>query len=371
MLNVFACSKVTDVGIQWLCADDNPEMAKERPGQCKAIKKLNVCLTKVTEEGIKTALRNLPTLSAIIHETKIFQILVELTETTLDQNQKRVPFSLSRLIVSGLFLSTCLSRNLGLTSSMCPSLHKIDMILEKGLTDIDLQCLTSLKMLREINFYRKTGEEREDIDITFDGGVAKLLEAIGRSLEKLGLSCFDVVNISTIIKLCPNLNFLAIHHTRDSGNRELLESEINRFKIEWSREEKQMLKNLAVLFCGYNIPSELLLWLLSFPSLVDVRLFFCDSLTDGLIEKTVKRRHFQNLRVLALLRCHLVTNKGIDALLVDGNLISEMFFSHCNQLTLKNVSDWHKLARKKNWELFFYMQESITHVTAKFGERKF
>lgn len=328
-------------------------------------------MTKVTEEGIKTALRNLPTLSAIFHETKIFQVLIELTETRLDQNQKRVPFSLSRLIVSGLFLSTCLSRNLGLTSSMCPSLHKIDMILEKGLTDIDLQCLTSLKMLREINFYRKTGEEREDIDITFDGGVAKLLEEIGSSLEKLGLSCFDVVNISTIIKLCPNLNFLAIHHTRDSGNRELLESEINRFKIEWRREEKQMLKNLAVLFCGYNIPSELLLWLLSFPSLVDVRLFFCDSLTDGLIEKTVKRRHFQNLRVLALLRCHLVTNKGIDALLVDGNLISEMFFSHCNQLTLKNVSDWHKLARKKNWELFFYMQESITHVTAKFGERKF
>jgi len=370
VLNVFACGKVTDVGIQWLCVDDNLEMVKERPGQCKAIKRLDVCLTKVTEEGIKIALRNMPALSAVFHETKIFQIVVELTQTALVQNQKRVPFSLSRLIVSGLFLSHCLRLNFGLTSSMCPSLLKIDMIFEKELKDIDLQCLASLKTLREINFYRKKGEEREDIEITFDGGVAKLLEKIGRSLEKLCLSCFDVVNLSTVIELCPNLNFLAINNARDSGNRELSDGEINRFRIEWKKEEKQMLRNLSVLHCGYNIPPDLLLWLLSFPSLMDVRLFFCDSLTDDLIKKAVKHRSFQNLKVLALLRCHLVTSKGIDSLMIDGNPISELFFSHCNQLTLKNVYDWHTLAREKNWEFFFYIQESITNFVAKFGERR-
>ncbi len=369
MLNVCACKRVTDVGIQWLCVENNLEKAKEKSGQCKAIIKLNVCKTQITKQGIKIALKNLPSLRTLFHDSNIFEVLVELSRTALVQNQKRVPFSLSWLIVYGTFLSSCLKFDLGLTSSMCPFLIKIDMVLEKGLKDIDLQCLTSLKMLREINFYRKKGEEREETYITFDGGVGKLLKEIGRSLEKLSLSVFDVVNISTIIELCPNLSILSIHHTSDSGHKELTEEEISRFRLEWNKDNKQILKNLKVLNCGYNIPPDLLLWMLSFPSLEDIKIFFCDSLTDELIQNSAKRHRFQNLKLFMLLRCHSVSPKGIDALMLDGNSLNQVFCVICNRFTIKHVSDWHKLACQKNWELFFYIEESITYNVAEFGEQ--
>ena len=367
-MNVCACKRVTDVGIQWLCVENNLEKVKGKSGQCKAIIRLNVCMTQITKDGIKTALKNLPSLRAILHDCNIFEVLVELTRTALDQKQKRAPFSLSWLIVYGTFLSSCLKYDLGLTSSMCPFLLKIDMVLEKGLKDIDLQCLTSLKMLREINFYRKKGEEREETDITFDGGVGKLLKKIGRSLEKLSLSVFDVVNISTIIELCPNLSILSIHHTSDSGHKELTEEEISRFRLEWNKDNKQILKNLTVLNCGYNIPPDLLLWMLSFPSLEDIKIFFCNSLTDELIQNSAKHRRLQNLKLFMLLRCHSVSSKGIDALMVDGNSLNQVFFVFCNRLTIKNVSDWHKRACQKNWELYLYLQESNTYNVARFGE---
>jgi hypothetical protein len=64
---------------------------------------------------------------------------------------------------------------------------KVDIILEKRLTDIDLQCLKSLKRLRELKFCRPVGEDLEKMLITFEGGVDKLLEEIGNSQEHLEL----------------------------------------------------------------------------------------------------------------------------------------------------------------------------------------
>ena len=64
---------------------------------------------------------------------------------------------------------------------------KVDIILEKELTDIDLQCLKSLKRLRELKFCRPVGEDLEKMLITFEGCVDKLLEEIGNLQEHLEL----------------------------------------------------------------------------------------------------------------------------------------------------------------------------------------
>jgi hypothetical protein len=71
------------------------------------------------------------------------------------------------------------------------------------LSDIDLLDLLSLENLRKLSI-----EGGEECKITFDGGVAPILEGLGISLTSQTLAELPCVNIRAITKYCPNLRFL-------------------------------------------------------------------------------------------------------------------------------------------------------------------
>ena len=354
MLDVSSCHRVTDIGIQGLCVSQNHlEMGTEKIGICKSIYDLNLFSTGVTKNGISTLLKHLPDLKILSYHDRTlpFQVFMELVETASNQDLTCSNFSMMRFRISGLFLSSCRRDSLDLAMALCPSVVKVDIILEKGLTDIDLQCLKSLKRLRELKLCRPVGEDLEKMLITFEGCVAKLLEEIGNSLEHLELECFDVVNISTIVKFCPYLCFLSVNYY-DRGSGDFTEAEKTRFRTEWNVEEKlTILKSLRYLRCGYYIPRDLLLWLLSLPSLVSISLVHCDSFTDNIIRAATKNNSFQNLEKFMFLRCDSFSNEGIDALMIDGSPLKRISLWHCKNVYVENVHDWHMLARRKNWKL--------------------
>ena len=65
--------------------------------------------------------------------------------------------------------------SIGLTASMCSSVTKVTVELEKGITNMELFGLLRLQNFWELSINGVKWEEK----ITFDGGVAPLLKAFG------------------------------------------------------------------------------------------------------------------------------------------------------------------------------------------------
>ncbi|EFX87187.1 hypothetical protein DAPPUDRAFT_236074 [Daphnia pulex] len=74
-LNLNRCLYVTDTGIQWLCNVDYPRMGNGKSGLCGTIKKLCICYTAVTQQGIQVALTHLQSLN-ILESFDILEALV-------------------------------------------------------------------------------------------------------------------------------------------------------------------------------------------------------------------------------------------------------------------------------------------------------
>ncbi|XP_046458339.1 uncharacterized protein LOC124205068 [Daphnia pulex] len=343
-LNLNRCLYVTDTGIQWLCNVDYPGMGNGKSGLCETMKKLCICYTAVTQQGIQVALTHLQSLN-ILENFNTLEALVELSSSTIDSKPPGL-YNNNKFSISTLYTSPdkpYISNGLHLALSICHSVSVVLIHVTKGLKDSDLLCLMSLKVLRQLKICKSNLWVPNDTEITFDGGVAPLLKVFGRSLEILTLECFDLIRISTIIDFCPNLNFLCIRDVTGS-----LENERHLFQTE---NKPPIFKELKKLFCILDVPVDILLFLLSSPSLERIGISCCDVLTDEILLETVKCQHrFNNLKKFELDKCDSVTKRGIDALLrSDFNPLEVIDIYRCKNIVDKNYSDWNSLIANKNW----------------------
>jgi hypothetical protein len=191
------CDKLTDTGLEWLV----PKTAE----LSKTLQELLVTCPAVTKKGIIMALQNFPALR-VVENDHIFDGLVEVAQ----QPAELAHTNFARLLLCPV--GEYSSGQLGLVVRYCPSLFSLTISVKEGLKDIDLFCLTSLKNLQILKF-PCSGEEDEEYDedeedndeITFDLGLVPVLKVIGSSLQVLGLSYFEFVDIWTLVKFCPNL----------------------------------------------------------------------------------------------------------------------------------------------------------------------
>ncbi|XP_046457781.1 uncharacterized protein LOC124204698 isoform X4 [Daphnia pulex] len=343
-LNLTHCRNVTNTGIQWLCNVDYPGMGNGKSGLCETIKKLCICYTGVTQQGIQVALTHLQSLN-ILENFYILEALVELSSPTIDSKPPGL-YNNNIFSISTLYTSPdkpYISNGLHLALSLCHSVTVVLIHLTKGLKDSDLLCLMSLKVLRKLKIFKCNFWVPNDTEITFDGGVAPLLKVFGRSLETLALECIDLIRISTIIDFCPNL--YALYMSDVTGS---LENERHLFQSE---KKQPVFKELKQLICILDVPVDILLFLFSSPSLEHIVISCCDVLTDEILLETVKCQHrLNNLKKFELDKCDSVTKRGIDALLRSGcNPLEVIDIYRCKNIVDKNYADWNSLIVRKNW----------------------
>lgn len=346
---------MTDSAIQWLCVEaKNQRMENETLGQCKRIEKLRITRTQVTVKGVQLALKHLPALKILHHEATV-AALANMTTFSYKNAQVFRKYPLLALFIA---LGTpYTSGSLNQAVSMCPRIDNIRICANnEGLTDNDLFCLKSIKTLRELAIFL-VPNVKENLKFTFGGGVAPLLELVGNSLEKLNLSVFDADDVWIITEFCPNLRSLILLKTLKSTAISSQEEKINhQFQTERSRKKGPILKKLVYLCIGYlNFPFDILIYLLSFPSLLDVRIHHCATLTDVVFEEVARIHQFRNLERLILICCCSITYDGIDILMVDGNSLKELRLIYCNMLSIKNFCDWTAKICQKNWSFYFYI----------------
>ncbi len=111
-------------------------------------------------------------------------------------------------------------------------------------------------------------------------------------------------------------------------------------------------QNLKILGCGFNLSNDILFGLLSCPLVENIYIAFCDALTDDLLQEVVANGFLKNLQIVCLESCHSLTKQGLDALVMNDNLLKQICFLFCKKVTKNNVHDRHEIAKNKNWELF-------------------
>jgi hypothetical protein len=345
-LNLKGCTDVTDDGIRWLCGVDLPGMGKSR--LCKTIQKLSILHTSVTKKGIQVALKNFLFLN-ILENCYIVDALAELAQSVIDSKQPGFynnTFSISTLYTSP---DTPLrSNSLPLALPLCHLVNQVSICVTKELKDSDLLCLLSIKMLRKLEIGGSSFCQTGETAITFDGGVAPLLKAFGRSLETLMLGGIKLVCLSSIIEFCPNLISLFISGASGSFKDEDL------FQV---KNKPPILKELKVLTCYFQVPADILFVLLSFPSLEKISIGLCDSLTDEVLLEAFKSHRFKHLQKLELFFCDSVTWRCIRVLLLNGcDSLEVMSLHQCKCLGINTFEDLHSLISKKNWNLYITCQ---------------
>jgi hypothetical protein len=337
---------VTDSGIQWLCGEaDYPEIGNEKSGLCETLKRLDLICTSVTQRGIQMALTHLLSLEIINHYDTL-EALVKLAQSAVVS--KRVDCCYDKFSASVLHTSPnkpYLHGSLQVALSMCNSLTRITIYATKGLKDSDLLCLIDIKVLRGLKILRSDSNALNEI--TFDGGVCPLLKVVGNSLA-FGTDCFDSICIPTIAELCPNLTAIYFNNIRG-----MLQNELNLLQME---KNPTIFKKLTYVHCVWSFPSDILLFLLSSPLLEDIQFFYCQTLTDEVLRNAANFHGFHKLEILDLRDCNVVSEYGINALLVENIPLKKIILKSCKNLGSKTHSNWLSLIRQKNWNLkcFFF-----------------
>ena len=327
---------MSDAGIKGLCVT----------GKCKSICILHLSETNVTFVGTAMALKNLPSLIELRHDS-IVDTLARLYQGALREGRlSDVKYALSTLTIR---INSPYERgDLPEAVLLCPSLTKLDITAPDVFTDKDLIALLPLE--KKISDLTLSGTRTNRI--SFNGGVAPLFRqsVIGISLMSLDLSYFPKVNIRIITEYCPNL-------------RSLILDKIDRYEEFHHRSENpapKILMKLEILKLVHFNSQENLVLLLSSPSLVSVTLDHCYALTDNVLKSVTELHSFRNLEHFDVISNLRLTNNGIDYLMKESNPLKVIKLKDITCLTETHTEEWKKKICDENWQL------SLTIIQGRF-----
>lgn len=334
--------RVSDDGIRMLCVT----------GNCKSIRSLILEGSLVTTQGVQLALANLPELQILYHSS-ILECLAEIAQTALNNKLDMPKYSLSALYI--LENTTYKNQSLNLSVFLCPKVTKIHIAQWKNgkLTDADFLGLISLKNLYSFEIIPRIFVEQTDAGLTFNGSFTPLFQTLGHSLKKLSLRGFFVdVDILTIIESCPNLQSLTLVIGRFRKTR----SNVGEKRMT----QRPVIETLVMMdLCGM-VDEEILLSLLSSPSLVQVRVSHCCTLSDEILHEAAHQHSFQNLKNFELIYCSSITLKGIEILFQETNPLKEIHLKWCDNIKHKDFIYWKEtLSDKKNWDLLAIISRCV------------
>ena len=330
---------ITDDGIKGLCYD----------GQCKLLHTLKMKEANVTKIGVKLALEHLPELIQFEFPHSSVQILAELRRENLERGDFKTyqitKFDCDEIKNSSGNIVSYESGSLRLAAIICPFVTVVNIKLPIGLTDVELQGLLELKTLRELDISGDLLWDLEGGRITFDGGILPLLKACGNFLQQLALHELNIcLNIRSIAAYCPHLEILTLDFNDSYSMASLEEGSLYR-EAKFKKLKKLYLESLGF---PSVFSSEMLSFLFSSPDLKSLDVYFCDALTDDVLEEASLRHQFLNLERLKLFACDSVTKKGIDILMNESNPLREISIYGCEMITKEDYEGWGKKIKEEN-----------------------
>lgn len=239
-------------------------------------------------EGIIILMACFPTIKSlkVARFESVLDAMVQYPLTLLCTNARNTLMQLKNLIITHPLGAETIS-NLVVT---CPSLEEICLEIQECMQLQDISMLPQLKRLELRN--------SPNLPASYLNSVAPLLQKIGPSLQTLSLEYFDLLDISHIATLCPNLTVFSAQWFIHFGH-----NNINLFNGKYVKNVS-LLSNLRYLRLRprpeHKIKSSALHFILDHSlNLQHCELYCCDFSEDDL-KKTGKLYKLVHLRTLII-----------------------------------------------------------------------
>ena len=302
------------------------------------IEKLNLNRTGVTSSGVLSALDSLPRLNKLDYEG-LTQILANrarrLIQTESHQDQSVTTYRLAELYFcdfDGQELSY-VRGDLAAVISLCPDLSQVAVIRRAGtIEEQELSVLTRINTLTGLKIVSGPA-------ISFDRSILPILQS--NSLESLDI-LMSGVDIGAIVRFCPRLRHLHLHGVASAFSNP-----------DGPAEPARHLSHLEKMYLSIpNLSADDVLLLLAAPSLVDLTIIHCSSLTDDLLKRAFKLHRFPHLEHLRLCNYKNGTKRGIELFMTDKTPLKSLTIGRGNsQLTAEDIAEWRSRVERCNWQL--------------------
>ncbi len=344
-LSVSHCS-VSDSGIRDLCI-----VAENfKSSGCKCLVSLFVRHTQVTLCGIQTAIENLPRLKYLDHE-HLMKI----------KNQGSSPSLMNSVHLPLTALTSFLCRKNGAVYFKRSIDFTVDIQLEiqsfeDSLNDHDLS--TMVDPMARFGLWAHRNEAVVNVSvpvnqrplITFGRGAVPFLSRFGSTIKTLQISDLDSVDISVVLKKCPEMMYLALDRNVSYIHAR---SQVTVNSPTATRCETFIYRGLR----SSDIDSVSLSEILLSPHLKDIRISKCQSLVDTIVMDCFRVHQFRKIENLDIRTCHEMSDFVFRSVfLADSNSIRSVRIVSCRLLnSTENEIDLKRFVEQRNWdlELFF------------------
>jgi hypothetical protein len=191
---------------------------------------------------------------------------------------------------------------------MCPLLEDISLEIQDGMVLGPIARLGHLKRLELRN--------SPTLPASYLQQVLPILEQIGTNLETLSIEQFDVVDLTSCARLCPNLSSLSAQWFTILGCNQGPSMSMSRASREAMRTPFRELRYLRLRPRSQRaVQPEAVNFLLSHSHLLEhCELYCCYELTDEEVAKITETNTFEHMKNLILRHGHSVTKTGLQKL---------------------------------------------------------
>ena len=329
------------------------------PG-CTLIQQMSTECTLVTRLGVKQILLTQQKLTTLQSEHSILALSELANEFTAKGNRRTFPLlKVSRVTIGS---RSCLDR-IRLAAAICKNLLIADIYIEYGyaMSNQDIVNISSLSNLHLEGISFDYGVFRAQNRTTYTAislqnyfnGIGHLLTQFGRGLKKLEICDTLNVNMTTVLSCCPNVSTLILN----ANSYQV--SNIPHSAIPLQQLETFSFKSLRKPphETHYLLPGNVILFILSSPTLNHLCINICATLTDSILETAFERTKFRNLKSFHTAFCDSITNSGLDLLRSDVNAISVFSVEQCRSVDHERLSkEWATSKREKNWNVEICIQ---------------
>jgi len=342
-LDLSYCAQVSDKGLSSLIVpQDSAGDPDQRFGQCKLLARLLLAGSQnISHKSVLLAVLHLRHLVALDYHDSVGVVEELVLQGRLDR----------KLLLRSLYsMDSSSSDSLSLAVSVCSKVEYIYIVTSDTMGSTTLLGLLDLHQLREIHVRNELGQ----YCLPVRDNLGPVLEAHGETLVSINLAEVDQIDIDLLCEVCHNLIHLVLlwnksylapiptKHSKPVMKKKFF-SKLLTVEIAFIEPDEE---NLFSEMCI----SQLCLILLS-PGLTSLKLSASRHLTDMVFSDILDQNSFQNLKHLELTRCNEISFEGLEQFLISENVLEEVKFVKCEEITKRDFQNYQKTVKKRKWNI--------------------
>jgi len=341
-LDLSYCTQLSDQGLLSLISpQDSSGQPDQRFGQCKLLSKVLLAGSqKISHLAVCEAVQHLHHLVALDYHDTVGVVEDLVLGGRLDRKLK---------LRSLYSMDSTASDSLAVAVAVCSEVEYLYIVTSHTMDSNTLLALLDLNQIREIHIRNELGH----YCLPVQDHLGPVLQKHGDTLVSINLAEVDQISVELLCEFCPHLVHLVL-----LWNKSYIAPETGKSGKSCTRQFFPKLLTADVAFIEpdeENLFSEMCVRHLSLillsPSLAALKLSQAQALTDLVFSDILDTSGLKSLKKLELVRCNSLTFEGLEPFLYSDNILEDVKFVRCEEITKRDFQNYLKKVKKCKWNM--------------------